>query len=70
MSLERLRGGLMVSVQAPPGSPLARPETMSAIARAAELGGAVGIRAEGLADIRAIKDAVSVPVIGLVKRDP
>ena len=35
-----------------PGSPLARPETMSAMARAAELGGAVGIRAEGPADIR------------------
>jgi N-acylglucosamine-6-phosphate 2-epimerase len=69
LSLERLRGGLVVSVQAPPGSPLARPETMSAIARAAELGGAVGIRAEGPADIRAIRDAVGVPVIGLVKRD-
>jgi N-acylglucosamine-6-phosphate 2-epimerase len=69
VSLERLRGGLVVSVQAPPGSPLARPETMSAIARAAELGGAVGIRAEGPADIRAIRDAVGVPVIGLVKRD-
>jgi N-acylglucosamine-6-phosphate 2-epimerase len=64
-----MRGGLLVSVQAAPGSPLATPETMSAIARAAELGGAVGIRAEGAADIRAIKGAVSVPVIGLVKRD-
>jgi N-acylglucosamine-6-phosphate 2-epimerase len=56
-------------VQAAPGSPLATPETMSAIARAAELGGAVGIRAEGADDIRAIKAAVDVPVIGLVKRD-
>jgi N-acylglucosamine-6-phosphate 2-epimerase len=64
-----MRGGLVVSVQAAPGSPLATPETMSAIARAAELGGAVGIRAEGAADIRAIKNAVDVPVIGLVKRD-
>ena len=52
-----------------PGTPLASPETMSAIARAAELGGAAGIRAEGMADIRAVKDAVGVPVIGLVKRD-
>jgi len=69
VSLDAIRGGLVVSVQAPPGSPLARPETMSAIARAAELGGAVGIRAEGEADIRAITDAVSVPVIGLLKRD-
>jgi N-acylglucosamine-6-phosphate 2-epimerase len=42
---------------------------MSAIARAAELGGAAGIRAEGPADVRAIKEAVAVPVIGLLKRD-
>jgi N-acylglucosamine-6-phosphate 2-epimerase len=69
MTLETMRGGLVVSVQAPPGSPLASPETMSAIARAAELGGAAGIRAEGPADVRAIKRAVSVPVIGLLKRD-
>jgi N-acylglucosamine-6-phosphate 2-epimerase len=69
MSLEAMRGGLVVSVQAPPGSPLATPETMSAIARAAELGGAVGIRAEGPEDVRAIKRAVAVPVIGLLKRD-
>src|SRR5215217_8004365 len=69
VSLEAMRGGLVVSVQAPPGSPLASPETMSAIARAAELGGAAGIRAEGTADIRAIKEAVGVPLIGLVKRD-
>jgi N-acylglucosamine-6-phosphate 2-epimerase len=69
VSLEKMRGGLVVSVQALPGSPLASPETMRAIARAAELGGAVGIRCEGPADIRAIRDAVEVPVIGLVKRD-
>jgi N-acylglucosamine-6-phosphate 2-epimerase len=64
-----MRGGLVVSVQAAPGTPLASPDTMSAIARAAELGGAAGIRAEGVADIRAIKNAVGVPVIGLIKRD-
>jgi N-acylglucosamine-6-phosphate 2-epimerase len=64
-----MRGGLVVSVQAAPGSPLASPETMTAIARAAELGGAAGIRAEGPADVRAIRDAVAVPVIGLLKRD-
>ncbi len=64
-----MRGGLVVSVQASPGSPLASPETMSAIARAAELGGATGLRVEGPADIRAVKDAVGVPLIGLIKRD-
>ena len=67
-ALERMRGGLVVSVQAAPGSPLAAPEHLAAIARAVEAGGAVGIRTEGIAAIRAIRAAVDVPVIGLVKR--
>ncbi len=37
-----MRGGLVVSVQAAPGSPLAAPEHLAAIARAVEAGGAVG----------------------------
>jgi N-acylglucosamine-6-phosphate 2-epimerase len=66
--LERMRGGLVVSVQAAPGSPLAAAEHLAAIARAVEAGGAVGIRTEGLDTIRAIREAVDLPVIGLVKR--
>ena len=66
--LERMRGGLVVSVQAAPGSPLATPEHLAAIARAVEAGGAVGIRTEGVETVRAIREAVKVPVIGLVKR--
>ncbi len=41
---------------------------MAAFARAAVAGGAVAIRAEGTANISAIRAAVSVPVIGLRKR--
>jgi N-acylglucosamine-6-phosphate 2-epimerase len=67
-ALERMRGGLVVSVQAAPESPLAAPEHLAAIARAVEAGGAVGIRTEGVAAIAAIREAVRVPVIGLVKR--
>jgi len=67
-ALERMRGGLVVSVQAPPGSPLAAPEQLAAIARAVEAGGAAGIRAEGPAALEAIRAAVDLPVIGLVKR--
>jgi N-acylglucosamine-6-phosphate 2-epimerase len=67
-ALERMRGGLVVSVQAAPESPLAAPEHLAAIARAVEAGGAIGIRTEGLAAIRAIRAAVELPVIGLVKR--
>ena len=65
---EALRGGLVVSTQAPEGSPLAGTEHMVAMARAAEAGGADGIRAEGAEDVRAIKQAVGLPVIGLRKR--
>ena len=62
---EALRGGLVVSVQAPDGSPLAGASHMAAMARAAEAGGAVGIRAQ---EVAAMKDAVTLPVIGLRKR--
>jgi N-acylglucosamine-6-phosphate 2-epimerase len=67
-ALERMRGGLIVSVQAAAGSPLAAPEHLAAIASAVEAGGAVGIRAEGVDAVRRIREAVEVPVIGLVKR--
>ena len=65
MILQRLHHGLIVSCQAPPGSPLRGPEHMTAMARAAAAGGAAGIRAEGPADIAAIRGAVDLPVIGL-----
>jgi N-acylglucosamine-6-phosphate 2-epimerase len=62
---EALRGGLVVSVQAAPGTPLAAAEHIAALAQAAALGGAAGIRAQ---DIRAVKEAVQLPVVGLRKR--
>jgi len=40
---------------------------MDRFARAAVVGGAAGIRANGLADIRAIRKAVDVPIIGIQK---
>jgi N-acylglucosamine-6-phosphate 2-epimerase len=67
-ALHRMRGGLVVSVQAAPESPLAAPEHLAAIARVVEAGGAAGIRTEGVAATRAIRQAVEIPVIGLVKR--
>jgi N-acylglucosamine-6-phosphate 2-epimerase len=62
-----LEGGLIVSVQAPEGSPLRETPHMVAMARAAEAGGAAGIRAEDV-DVAAIKSAVELPIIGLRKR--
>lgn len=67
VAIEALRGGLVVSCQAYPGEPLRDPEMMSGMAQAAVLGGAIGIRAQGLEDIRLIHKMVSVPQIGLWK---
>jgi len=65
--LQGLSGTLVVSCQAEPATPLAHPEHISAIAEAVVAGGASAIRAEGLANICAIRARVRVPIIGLVK---
>jgi N-acylglucosamine-6-phosphate 2-epimerase len=63
-----LRGSLIVSCQAPPGSPLDDPRIIAALAEAAALGGAGGIRVNGPLHVQAVKAVVDVPVIGLLKR--
>lgn len=67
--LEQVRGGLIVSCQALETEPLHGSYIMSRMAYAAMLGGAVGIRANTVEDIREIKKAVSLPVIGIIKND-
>jgi len=62
-----LKGRLVVSCQAPDDSPLRSTAIMAAMARAAVIGGASGIRADGAADVAAITAAVEVPVIGIKK---
>ena len=68
-----MRGGLIVSCQPeedePENDPMNRPEIMAALAQAAVLGGAVGIRADSPAHIAAIRAVVRVPVIGIYKFD-
>ena len=59
--------GLIVSCQAQPGSPLHGPTFMAAMAQAAELGGAVALRANGPEDVRALKEVSALPLIGLWK---
>lgn len=66
--LERLRGGLIVSVQAYAASVLDTPETIALLARCAVANEAVGVRIESAARIAAVRAAVDVPILGIVKR--
>ncbi len=68
-TLEKVKGGLIVSCQALPNEPMHSSFIMGRFARAAVEGGAVGIRANTKEDIAEIKKNVTVPVIGIVKRD-
>ncbi|MCJ7831565.1 MAG: hypothetical protein MUP86_03505, partial [Dehalococcoidia bacterium] len=62
-----MKGGLIVSCQAALAAPLHGPVFMAAMARAAKMAGAVGIRADAPMDIAAIKGEVDLPMLGIYK---
>ena len=62
-----LQRGLIVSCQAEDNSVLNRPEIISAMAQVAERQGAVGVRINGVRNIKAARRRVSIPIIGLEK---
>jgi len=68
-AFETLRRGLIVSVQAPEGSPMRHPQVIAAMAEASLCNGAVGVRLESPEHIGAVRrrcpDAL---IIGLWKR--
>ena len=66
--LAAVKGKLIVSCQALEDEPLHGAEVMAKMALAAKIGGAAAIRANGPADIRAIKQMVDLPMIGLYKQ--
>lgn len=67
--LERLRGGLVVSCQANPGSPMRDPDIIGRLALAAVMGGARGVRIQGFDNVEAVRAVTDVPIIGLTKTD-
>ncbi|WP_178021099.1 N-acetylmannosamine-6-phosphate 2-epimerase [uncultured Paenibacillus sp.] len=64
-----LKGGLIVSCQALEGEPFFGSDYMARFAISAEMGRAVGIRANTPTDIEAIKRVSKLPMIGLWKRN-
>lgn len=67
--LDKIKGGLIVSCQALATEPLYDSYIMSKMAWAAYLGGASGIRANTVVDIKAIKERVDLPVIAIIKQE-
>lgn len=66
--LSKIKGGLIVSCQALEDEPLHSSFIMSRMAYSAKLGGAVGIRANSVEDIEAIRKTVDLPIIGIIKK--
>ena len=66
--LESFKNGLIVSCQVQHDDPICTPDMHVKMAEAAVWGGAVGIRANSPEQIRDIKRAVNLPVIGLYKQ--
>ena len=67
--LDALQSGLVASCQPVDGGPMDRPDIVAAMAKAAVAGGAVGLRIEGVDNLRAVRPAVDVPIIGIVKSE-
>ena len=66
--MAKIKGGLIVSCQARVGWPMYGADIMAAFSRAAEIGGAVGIRATAPENIRAIRKVTQLPIIGIYKQ--
>lgn len=66
--LPGLRGGLIVSVQAREGSALDDPPVLCALACAARDAGAHGLRMAGVDNLRAVRERLHLPLIGIIKR--
>lgn len=65
--LEGVKGKLIVSCQALSDEPLHSSFIMGRMALAAKVGGACGIRANTVSDIKEIRNNVDLPIIGIIK---
>ncbi len=67
--LNMLNGKLVVSCQPVEKGPMDHPEIVKSMALAAEEGGAAGLRIEGFANVKTIRNLTKLPIIGIIKRN-
>lgn len=67
--INRLKGKVVVSVQAMPSEPLYLEKCMVAMMKSVIKGGAAGLRVAGARDVKNAKHLFDVPIIGLTKPD-
>ncbi|MDU8925485.1 N-acetylmannosamine-6-phosphate 2-epimerase [Pasteurellaceae bacterium LIM206] len=67
--MKKLKYKLVASCQPVDNGPMDRPDIVAAMAQASVLGGAAGLRIEGIENLKAVRQVVDVPIIGIVKRD-
>lgn len=66
--IQKLQNSLIVSCQAPADSPLHDPQVIAAMAKAAILRGASGVRIDSPSHVSAVRQSVEAPIIGLWKQ--
>lgn len=64
---KKLKRGLVVSCQATPEEPMFGSDIMAKMAIAAQQGGAVAVRVNTYPDLVAVRQAVDIPILGLIK---
>ncbi|MBB4254966.1 MULTISPECIES: putative N-acetylmannosamine-6-phosphate 2-epimerase [unclassified Rhizobium] len=69
MQRDDIKKSLIVSCQPVPGGPTDTAEFVTGFAKAAVDAGARALRIESIAYVKAVRPAVNVPIIGIVKRD-
>ncbi|QLB13679.1 N-acylglucosamine-6-phosphate 2-epimerase [Bisgaardia hudsonensis] len=67
--LNTIKHGLIASCQPVDNGPMDDPNIVAAMAQASLIGGAKGLRIEGIENLKATRKVVTAPIIGIVKRD-
>ena len=63
--LDKIKFGLIASCQPVDDGPMDKPEIVAAMAQASVIGGAAGLRIEGVENLKATRPTVNVPIIGI-----